>query len=260
MATPLHFGDTKSPLYGVFHPAAQDAGRRPAALLCNPFGEEAIRAFRICRLLAEKLALAGAPVLRFDYHATGDSSGACEEASLRGYSDSILEAHAELLDMSGARQAVWIGLRLGAAAAIEAATRAAPAPLALILWDPVLSGADYLRELRSGHQAAIESQIGVAPQDADPPTEALGFALPAEFANELLRLDLLRLAKKPAAKIAVIAGEGTDTGFRETLQGLGAEVVWREHVGEASWNSDNALNSFVVPARTLDIVVEEALR
>src|ERR1700755_3241688 len=44
-----------------------------ALLICNPFGYEALCAHRALRVLAERAALAGAHVLRFDYRGTGDS-------------------------------------------------------------------------------------------------------------------------------------------------------------------------------------------
>lgn len=255
MAQPLQFGDSKRPLYGVYHAPAGRAGRR-AVLLCNPFGEEAVRAFRIYRLLAEKLADAGAAALRFDYHGTGDSSGACEEASLSGFVESIFEAEVELRDMSGASDIALIGLRLGAAAAALAAGRLAMRPALAILWDPVVSGADYLKELNAGHAAAIKAQLGAAPASAD--GEALGFVLSDRMAGELSQLNLLDV-KSAARRTAIIAGADTDRRVADAFAAAGGEVLWRDDFGETSWNSDRALNSFVVPTRALVQIVKDAL-
>ncbi len=254
MSTAFHFGDSARPLYGVFHAAKLRAGG-PAVLLCNPFGEEAIRAFRIYRLLAEKLAAEGAPTLRFDYYATGDSSGDCSEASLSGFVEGIREAHQELLDMSGAARSIWIGLRLGGAAAVLAARQSPQGLAGLILWDPIVTGAAYLDELAAGHRAAIESQIGRPPSDAL--SEAIGFELTDEFRRELAALNLL-LGERTARKVIVIAGgdPATDPALRTALTDAGADVDWRADLDEASWNSDKALNSFVVPTRTLELIVE----
>jgi len=65
--TPFHFGDSSRKLFGVYHRAGTASAQAPAVLLCNPFGEEAIRAHRIYRILAERLARHGAHVLRFDW-------------------------------------------------------------------------------------------------------------------------------------------------------------------------------------------------
>jgi pimeloyl-ACP methyl ester carboxylesterase len=261
MATPLHFGDSARPLYGVYHAPSARAGKRPAVLLFNPFGEEAIRAFRIYRLLGEKLSQGGASVLRFDYFATGDSAGECAEASLAGFAASARVAHEELLDMSGARDAVWVGLRLGAAVALGAAGESREPPSRIILWDPVVSGAAYLDELAAGHRAAISAQIGAAPDPARARSEALGFAIPEALARALADLDLRAVTTRPARRVVVIAGfdPPTDRALEETLNAAGAETRWCAPPDEVSWNSDQALNSFVVPARTLDLIVAEAL-
>jgi pimeloyl-ACP methyl ester carboxylesterase len=253
----MQFGDSKRPLYGVYHPPAGRSGR--AVVLCNPFGEEAVRAFRIYRLLAEQLAEGGAHVLRFDYLGTGDSASDCGEACLSGFADSIIEAAAELGDMTGAKETLLIGLRLGAAAAAMAAARFPVGPSALILWDPVVSGRDYLDELRAGHETAVRVQTGHAPPSTEPISEALGFAVSARMAAELSKFDLRQSAGKPARKVFVIAGEATDPSLADAMRAKGADVLWREPTGETSWNSDQALNAFVVPARTLKQIAADAL-
>lgn len=257
MPTPMQFGDSKRPLYGVYHPPAGRSAR--AVVLCNPFGEEAVRAFRIYRLLAEQLAEGGAHVLRFDYLGTGDSAGDCGEASLSGFADSAVEAAAELGDITGAKETLLIGLRLGAAAAAMAAARSSSATSKLILWDPVVSGRDYLGELRAGHDAAVRVQTGHAPPATEPISEALGFAVSAQMAAELAQFDLRRIAGKPPRTVVVAAGEATDQGLADVMRDKGADVLWREPTGEVSWNSDRALNAFVVPAQTLKQIAADAL-
>lgn len=255
----MQFGDSRRALYGVYHAPQSRQARPRAVVLCNPFGEEAVRAFRIYRLLAERLAEAGAHVLRFDYYGTGDSAGDCAEADLGGFADSILEAQTELLDISGARDCAFVGLRLGAAAAVLAAARAATRPALLVLWDPIVSGRDYLHELAAGHRHAIKTQTGVEPMQADPPGEALGFLVSPRMANDLAALNLAAPSGKTPKRISIVAGARTDRSIAEALGRAGAEVTWREDFGEASWNSDQALNAFVVPARTLEQVAEDAL-
>ena len=259
MARPLQFGDSRRPLYGVYHEPARRQGRRRAVVLCNPFGEEAVRAFRIYRLLAEKLADAGAHVLRFDYPGTGDSAGACAEATLCGFAAGALEAQTELLDMCGAAETAFVGLRLGASTALLAARKAASQPAAIVLWDPVTSGRAYLDELRAGHMAAVAAQTGSAPAIADPLREALGFEVSPTMAAELAALDLSATKTRGAKKVVVIAGPATNRSFEDALRAGGADVLWRDDPGETSWNSDQALNAFVVPRRTLDLIAADAL-
>jgi len=72
---PIYFGLADRPLFGWFHPPAASLQRPMGVVLCNPIGEDMVRAHRPYRHLAETLAAAGFPVLRFDFDGTGDSSG-----------------------------------------------------------------------------------------------------------------------------------------------------------------------------------------
>src|SRR4051812_12036371 len=71
--TPIHFGSAEARLFGWYHRPAQP--RATAVVICNPLGDDYVRAHRSLRHLAEALAAAGYPVLRFDFHGTGDSAG-----------------------------------------------------------------------------------------------------------------------------------------------------------------------------------------
>ena len=67
----LRFGEG---LFGWYH-AADAGGRDIVVVLCPPMGPEYTRSHRTLRHLADRLALAGIPALRFDYHGVGDSAG-----------------------------------------------------------------------------------------------------------------------------------------------------------------------------------------
>lgn len=258
MARAFHFGESARPLCGVYHaPETRPTGR--AALLLNPFGEEAIRAFRIYRLIAERLARSGVATLRFDYAATGDSAGDCSEVSLDAFVESTLQAHDELLDISGATAATWIGLRLGASIGLCAAARAERLS-GLILWDPVQRGADYLTELVAGHDATLKALLGATPPQRTPPREALGFEIPSRLADDLSELDLSRIAPPRAAHARLVGGPDDErlSALASRLRVGGVAVDLVEDPESATWNSDRALNSYVVPIRTVSAIVEAA--
>ncbi len=258
--TPIYFGPTEKPLYGVFHPAHVRAARAPAILLCNPFGVEAIRAFRIFRILAEKFAQAGSPALRFDYYGTGDSAGDCAQMSVAGATENILTAHQELIDISGANRVVWVGLRLGALFALLA-SQARPKGLAgLALWDPVVLGADYLRDLKTAHVAGLaqvfdqsEGVILSKRKDANFASEASGFLLGKEFRDQMLDFDLSQIASRPARSVAIITGEEQHE-LVSHLESVSTDITLYEEEKTQSWNADAAMNAFVVPVGSLDLV------
>ena len=61
--------------FGWLHPAAGNRG----VVLCAPHGYEELCVHRQWASLAERLAAAGLPTLRFDYRGTGNSVGDDEE-------------------------------------------------------------------------------------------------------------------------------------------------------------------------------------
>jgi hypothetical protein len=66
----------------VLHAADPAARAGCAVLLCNPFGQEALRSQRGFRVLADRFARTGCATLGFDYFGTGDSDGDDDDASL----------------------------------------------------------------------------------------------------------------------------------------------------------------------------------
>ena len=82
----------------------------------------------------------GFPVLRFDPDGTGDSAGSDEDPGrVRAWIDSLKTAVLEVQGLSGATEVSLLGLRLGAALAVLAATELGGVA-SLVLWAPVTSG------------------------------------------------------------------------------------------------------------------------
>ena len=78
---PFFFGSSERPLYGVHHPPRERGPRESGVVLCYPMGQEYMRSHRAFRQLANLLTRKGHHVFRFDYFATGDSSGASGEGT-----------------------------------------------------------------------------------------------------------------------------------------------------------------------------------
>jgi uncharacterized protein len=94
---PLRFGSPQRELFGMLHrPERGTTGT--GVLVCNPFGQEAVRSHRLFRVMAERLARSGRSVMRFDYFGTGDSAGDEDDADLDAWQHDILRAHAELVE------------------------------------------------------------------------------------------------------------------------------------------------------------------
>jgi dienelactone hydrolase len=168
---------------------------------------------RAWRHLADDLAAAGMPVLRFDYPCTGDSAGACDEPHFIGRAvASIVAASAQLRALAGVEQIVLCGLRLGATLAVLAAEAMASHPAwqggvaGLVLMAPVVSGRAYLRELRALHLNWLNS-VGPPenPHPAPPGAlDVLAFRFMPDTVRELEALRLDRGTPCPAPRVLLL--------------------------------------------------------
>jgi len=248
---------------GWLHEAAGKAAAT-GVVLCAPHMHEAMWTHRGMRHLADDLAAAGLPVLRFDYYGTGDSAGDGGEPDfVQCAVHGVAAAAARLRALTGVENVVLCGLRLGATLAVLAAEAMAAepgqAPAALVLMSPVVNGRAYLRELRAlGAFYAPEDGNGRA--DAAPPPaaddeglEILSYRLAAEAMREIgtLRLDrrpgipaprvlLLDDAPGSASAVASLARHYQQSGARvDAMEFLDSRLMMKSPevsaVPEASW-------------------------
>ena len=195
--SPLFFGPSERRLFGAFHEGSPGRAQSLGVLLCNPFGQEAIRTHRLYRVLAERLAQAGIHVLRFDFFGTGDSHGEDDQGELDGWRDDVLAAHAELQRASGASSITWMGARLGATSAIRAAQTAPPALQHLVVWDPVLDGQVYHQWLRVKHVETLE----LAFSEPDPDWRRRLGHDPGAFADEAIGVAIAPTLRRQLAAL-----------------------------------------------------------
>jgi alpha/beta superfamily hydrolase len=249
-----YFGGERQ-LLGALHHPQRLRPRSTAVLLCNPFGEEASRAHRTFRVLATQLERAGFAALRFDYSGTGDSGGESEDATLEAWLADIGTAADRLQSASGASRIAILGLRFGATLAALAAARGAVRPRHLVMWDPVVDGAAYLRELAAQHRAYMQLEMGRDRPDrlrtrADgTPLEALGTPIGDALAAQLGAIDLA--AGSPGAEQTTLLTTRTTPELERLYERLPASARWIQLNESPAWNTDAALNSMTVP---MDIV------
>jgi len=146
-STPTWFGPADRPLFGFVH--QPDSGRaRGTVVVCGPLGREWSNALPAVQVLSDQLAAAGLVVLRFAYPGTGDSAGSLDDPGrvadwLAGIDQAV----------AFARQicpgpVVVVAMRMGALLALEAVNRGTAVDH-LVLWDPCISGREYLRVERT---------------------------------------------------------------------------------------------------------------
>jgi alpha/beta superfamily hydrolase len=204
---------------GWLHPA----DGRTAILMIPPWGFEALCLRRSCRMLADALAAAGYPTLRFDYPGAGDSLGeASEIASLEMLQAAVRRAAQLLRARTRARRILLIGQGLGASLAALMAEELEAAAIGLLA--PVVRGREYLRELSVwGVTVAETMQLETGSGMAG---DVAGFELPEPLRAELAAFDLAAASLRPAPAVLIAArGRASEAKLAERLRELGADVA-----------------------------------
>lgn len=147
-----------SPLYAAYHPAAavtSTTSRLFPVVIAPPLFEERKSAYAPLRRLAEKLAAAGHAVLRFDYRGSGESGGDPAKRRWSHLAEDLSVARKTLARLSGKRDSVLLGLRLGATLALQETLRAGGE--GVIALAPIIKGAAQVRlwKMRSKIRAEL---------------------------------------------------------------------------------------------------------
>ncbi len=145
--------------FGWLHAPPGGVAADVAVLLCQGLRDDGLNAHSQFRQLAETVAQAGYPCLRFDYPGTGDSCDPAEDADLwAAWVQSIHAAADWLRDATGAQRLVLCGLRLGATLAASAAVLRTDVA-GLMLLAPTIRGRSFIRQLE------VEARLaGKAPE------------------------------------------------------------------------------------------------
>ena len=256
-ATPIYFGPATARLFGWLHRPDRQARSTPV-LLCNPLGDDDVRAHRSLRHLAENLCAAGFPVLRFDFHGTGDSAGSERDPErVAAWRRDVGVAIDELRAHTGAPEVAIAGLRLGVTIAAEVASERSDVA-SLVLWHPFFDGASFTSETLRAHKLhrMLEPEsFAAGPAEYDDGAEALGFFLTNETIEDLARVDLLALSRRPARNVLVIgaANVASEGPLLERLRSLDASVTYRHLPGHKFLISINHRSE--VPQPVIDEIV-----
>lgn len=200
--TPFYFGEGARRLFGVYDPA-KGSGAARAAVICPPWGPDHVAAHGPLRRLALKLADAGHHVLRFDYFGVGDSAGDIEEGDLEGWHQDTEMAIEEIKSIAGVQRVCLVGLRLGATLAVNVAATRRDID-AVVLWDPVVRGEEFLAEMRAAHEAFVSERTRYHPFEPTTLPNLVCHLLPPLVEGEIARADLVALAPKLRQKVLLV--------------------------------------------------------
>ena len=183
----FHSGRRGRRRYTSLHRPQTRLVKSAGVVLCHPLGHEYYRAYRAYVKLANSLAEAGFPVLRFDYAGTGDAEGDGGYAGLDDWLNDIREAAADLERNESVNRIVLGGMRFGGTLAALAAHRI-PNVTCVLLWDAIDDGGAYLDALRALHAEMLDDQERFPyPRKADEcvPTELIGTIYPRRLLDEI---------------------------------------------------------------------------
>lgn len=235
------FGPPERQLFGYHHvPRGTPTG---AAVLCPPWAREYQYAHRAFHFLAKRLAARGCHVLRFDYSGTGDSWGASTEANTERWAEDIALAVGELRTMSGLEHVDLVGLRVGAFLAAQA-TADIPGVRRIVLWDPIMEGEAWLREL------------GVAGAVDGGRLEVGGTIVSRTFVDQIraIRPETYEAARIERVLFLLTQGDDEGDGFDSSPHLPGVERVWLQQ--PAPWLEDPSIWAGQVPVEAVKRIVE----
>ena len=242
-------------MLGLLQTPAPGRPKRPAFLMCRPFGQEAVRTAPIYRAVSDRLAREGCTVLTVDHHGCGDSPGELGQQSIADWTEDTLAAHAQLGADAPGLPLHWFAMGLGANVAAAAALKAMPAPTCLVLWEPVLSGPAYLERLMDVHRTELAREMGLEwhqliarGREVEPtlPGSVLGFDVGAR-----LHADLEQLADLPLAALFG-AGIKVRLAVQEEHRARFASVNDARFAAQSvenatNWMSTEAFGTAIVP-------------
>lgn len=158
-------------IFGFLHlPTGAPAG---AVVLCHAFAEEKLWSHRVYVTFAREAAQAGFAVLRFDMRGEGDSDRDFEQSDVATRIADTVRAIEVARELTGAAQVTLLGHRLGGSIALAAAARAAEQVRQVIVWDPIVDGADYFGTLLRSNMATQMATAGKVTRTRDALIEAM---------------------------------------------------------------------------------------
>lgn len=185
------------PLFASYH-APVGPARDLAWVVCTPIHLDLIQSYRSMRRLAEELAAAGFHVLRIHYEGTGESIGSTDldPGRVDAWRASVMRAIEVMRAIPNVEGVAIAGVRIGAALALDAATKVDIAKL--VLWEPS-AGAFYAREM--------EILASSAPQPKKIGAEGLvagGFWLSKDTLADLGKLDIEKMVPRGKPDVMLV--------------------------------------------------------
>jgi pimeloyl-ACP methyl ester carboxylesterase len=252
------FGPDGVKMFGCTHvPRGEPTA---GVVICCPLEAESRKSYRKEVLLARELSANELVVQRFHYRGSGNSFGESGDATFQTMRDDALAAVAWMKEQTGVKSVAFVGTRWGALVASAAAADFESAPL--VLWEPVVSGSRYFREilrsrlmqdLKEGHAHRRSGQVLVDEILREGFVDILGYpihrslyessvdrGLREELGGDPRSVLIVQISPnlELVAEYADLAGEWRAAGFRVESHVIDEEVAW--WFGNVRWHQDES--------------------
>ncbi len=237
---PLFFEIGADRLFGMLH--LPDGRPRHGLVLCHALAEEKLWSHRVFVALSRELANRGMAVLRFDFRGEGESDLDFEQTGIASRIDDAVRAAEVLLEQQPTLAGVsFLGHRLGGAIAAAAAARLRSHAQALLVWDPVPSGREYLMQLLRSNLAKQMARQGQAPRTRQALIQALeagetvvvdGYGIGQALYRELIALELPALLEALECPALLIAA--AEEPLKNSTAPAQAQAAGRGNIQHAS--------------------------
>lgn len=252
---PQYFGPIQSPLFGLYTPPSSGLQGEWGVVFCYPGPHEMARMHRAFRALAQQLEKIGFATFRFDYSCTGDSAGLTTDADAQRWLLDIQFATEEFKAISGVKNVIHVGLRLGATLlAVLANQWPQSQQINYILWDPVIYGQEYLNELNFLENLRLRlSRYPLEKNRNAKKTECLGFEDSEKLTNGLTKLTLENVKIPINAKIHVILThkQVSAVAFGKWIKGLSSFNTVNNLDEDLHWKTKVNLEEISLPHKSL---------
>ncbi len=251
----------------VIHRAPHSFKAHSGVVLIPPFAEEMNQSRRMLTLLAEALAASGYHVILPDFYGTGESEGEFAEASWSGWLEQLECCITSMQNDYGVNRYVLLGMRTGALLVADYLQKSRSKPEKLVLWQPVVDGALYLKQflrLRLAADMLADSQgenshALMQLLAAGEVVEVAGYALTSAVTDGLSSSSLKNIDPKslPATYwIDLVASEGQlpplpHRNLAEIWHEANVTIQYQTTIGAPFWNSVDIVENHDLVAKTV---------
>ncbi|TQV88905.1 hypothetical protein FLL46_05050 [Aliikangiella coralliicola] len=256
------FGESESPLYGVYHSPLNYQANERAFLICMPLGHEYYKNYSGMRMLADELALQGHHVLRFCYKGTGDSSGDSHQFDIEQALHDIKIAQAELKELSGIDVCSVFGMRMGATLAALSAQDVQYDKL--IFWDPIISGREYTESLMTIHAEVISDSnrfLETYLEKERFPEQVVGLPFSTQLRQQIDDIHLSNISSIKANSISIFCSandQKVEDFIVQCKQNQSIAVNLQSCTSIVNWEDTTGIEKMVHPGSNIGKFVLEA--